>query len=290
MFKGAFTALVTPFRDGRVDAQALRELVEAQIQGGIDGLVPCGSTGESINLSDSEYRDVVRAVVEQTNRRVPIIAGAGTASTKHSIELCEIARSEKVDAVMIVSPYYNKPTQDGLLAHFRTIATEVTMPMVLYNIPGRTGVDILLTTLEKLSRIENIVAIKEATGNVLRSQEIISTLGDRFAVLSGDDALALAIMAVGGKGVISVSANVIPTQVANVVRMYRDGDVSGALELNQRLLPFHQAMFVETNPAPVKAALAILRRIAPEIRLPLVMPSEASQVKIRSALEKVVSR
>lgn len=290
MFKGAFTALVTPFRDGRVDAQALRELVEAQIQGGIDGLVPCGSTGESINLSDSEYRDVVRAVVEQANGRVPIIAGAGTASTKHSIELCKIARDEKVDAVMIVSPYYNKPTQDGLLAHFRTIATEVSMPIALYNIPGRTCVDISLSTLEKLSGIENIVAIKEATGNVLRSQEIVSTFGDRFAVLSGDDALALAIMAVGGKGVISVSANVIPTQVANVMHMYRNGDVSGALELNHRLLPFHQAMFVETNPAPVKAALAILRRIAPEIRLPLVMPSDASQAKIRSALEKVVSQ
>lgn len=290
MFKGAFTALVTPFRDGRVDVQALRELVEAQIRGGIDGLVPCGSTGESINLSDSEYRDVVRAVVEQTNGRVPIIAGAGTASTKHSIELCEIARDEKVDAVMIVSPYYNKPTQDGLLAHFRAIATEVTMPMVLYNIPGRTCVDISLATLDKLSGIKNIVAIKEATGNVLRSQEIISTFGDRFAVLSGDDALVLAIMAVGGRGVISVSANVIPTQVANVVRIYRDGDVSAALELNQRLLPFHQAMFVETNPAPVKAALAILGRIAPEIRLPLVMPSEASKAKIRSALEMVVSR
>ncbi|MBN1656362.1 MAG: 4-hydroxy-tetrahydrodipicolinate synthase [Deltaproteobacteria bacterium] len=290
MFTGALTALVTPFRGGQVDIAALRELVEVQIQAGIDGLVPCGSTGESINLSDREYRDVVRAVVEQTGGRVPVVAGAGTASTEHSLELAKIAREAKADGVMIVSPYYNKPTQEGLFAHFKTIALEASLPLVLYNIPGRTCVDISLETLERLAGIANIVAIKEATGNVLRSQEIVATFAGRFAVLAGDDALALAIMAVGGKGVISVSANVIPSQVVSVVHMFRDGDIAAALDLHQSLLRFHQAMFVETNPAPVKAALAMLGRIAPEIRLPLVMPSDASQEKIRAAIEMVVSR
>jgi 4-hydroxy-tetrahydrodipicolinate synthase len=290
MFTGALTALVTPFRNGQVDLKALRELVEAQIQGGIDGLVPCGSTGESVCLNYSEYRDVIRTVVDQTGGRVPVIAGAGSADTSHCIEFGKTARELKVDALMFVAPYYNRPTQAGLFAHFKKIATELPMPIVLYNIPGRTGVDVSLETLEKLADIKNIVAIKEATGNVLRSQDIVATFGNRFSVLSGDDALTVAVMAVGGKGVISVSSNVIPRQISSVVHMFRSGDIAGSLALHQQLMPFHSAMFVETNPAPVKAALALLGRIAPEIRLPLVMPSEASQAKIRAAIEKVVGR
>lgn len=288
LFSGALTALITPFSNNQIDTRALCELVEAQIQGGIDGLVPCGTTGESVNLTDQEYREVVRTVVMQAKGRVPIIAGAGTASTRHCIEYSEMARQEKADGLLIVAPYYNKPTQNGLFSHYKTISEQVSIPIVLYNIPGRSCVDVSIETLHRLAEFDRIVAIKEATGNVLRSQEIAAVFGDRFTILSGDDALTLPIMAVGGHGVISVTANVLPSEVAGVVHRFREADYNGALKKHQQLLPFHRAMFIETSPGPVKAALAMLGRIQPEIRLPMVMPSEASQAKIRAALDKEI--
>ena len=283
-FAGALTALVTPFRDGQVDVEALRALVEAQIAGGIDGLVPCGTTGESVTLSTAEHTLVVRTVVAQTKRRVPVVAGAGSVSTAHAIELTRIARDAKADGVLIVVPYYNKPTQAGLVAHYRAVLREVPMPTILYNIPGRSGVDLGLDAMAQLAEVPEIVAVKEATGNVLRSQSLIARFGDRFAVLSGDDALTLPILAVGGKGVISVTSNVLPREVGDVVRLWNAGDVVGARKLHLRLLPVHESMFVESNPGPAKAALARAGRIAPEVRLPLVWPAESSQKLVAEAL------
>lgn len=283
--KGAFTALVTPFRGDAVDEKALRDLVERQIAEGIDGLVPCGTTGESVTLRGDEPARVVRAVVEQAKGRVPVIAGVGTVSTHHTIELARMARDAKADGLLIVCPYYNRPTQAGLEAHFRAVLREVPMPAVLYNIPGRTGVDLATDTLARLADVREIVAIKEATGNVLRAQEIVLRFGDRFSVLSGDDALTVPMIAVGGRGVISVSSNVAPGEVAETARRALASDFAAARALHQRLLPVHEAMFVESNPGPVKAALAMRGQIAPEIRLPLVWPGDASQARIRQALE-----
>ena len=286
MFTGALTALVTPFREGRLDRESLQQLVETQIQDGINGLVACGTTGEGVTLTEHEYREVVTTVVKQARGRVPVVAGAGTNSTRHTIELGRAAREAGANGLLLVSPYYNKPTQQGLFEHFKAVLTEVPLPSIIYNIPGRTCVDISLQTFERLAGIEKVVAVKEATGNVLRSQALAQSFGDRFAILSGDDALTLAIMAVGGHGVISVTANLLPREVSDVVRRFREDDLPGARAAHQKLLPVHTAMFVETNPGPIKAAMAKRGLIAPEIRLPLVMPSEKSQATIGEALSK----
>jgi 4-hydroxy-tetrahydrodipicolinate synthase len=285
-FSGALTALVTPFRGGEVDERALRDLVERQIAGGIDGLVPCGTTGESVTLTHAEYARVVRVVVEQANRRVPVVAGSGTNSTRHTIELSQAARESGADGLLVVVPYYNRPTQEGLYRHFRAVAEAVPLPSIVYNIPGRTGVDLALATLARLADVASIVGVKEATGNVLRSADIAAEFGDRFTLLSGDDHLTLAVLAVGGHGVISVASNVAPAEVARLVRLFRDGDIAGARSLAQRLRPLFEALFVESNPGPVKAALAMRGVIAPELRLPLVMPTEASQAMVRAAIER----
>lgn len=284
MFAGVLTALVTPFHDDRIDEKALRALVSDQIEKGVDGLVPAGTTGEAASLSAEEYGQLLKIVVDEARGRVPVIAGAGTASTAHTIELCKIAQAHKVDGLLVVVPYYYKPTQEGLYAHYAAVAKATSRPIVLYNIPGRCGVDLSVATLTRIAEIPSVVAVKEATNNVLRSSEIAARFGDRFAILSGDDTLTLPIMSVGGKGVVSVAANVAPAEVSKQVKLFRDGDLAGARAQHQRLQPLYQAMFVETNPGPVKAALAFLGRIKPEIRLPFVLPTEASQQSIRSAL------
>jgi 4-hydroxy-tetrahydrodipicolinate synthase len=285
MFAGAFTALITPFRDDAVDERALRDLVEDQVQKGINGLVPCGTTGESVNLSHAEYSKVVALTVDQAKGRVPVVAGAGTASTRHTIELSRAARDARADGVLLITPYYNRPTQEGLYAHFKAVAAAVDLPIMLYNLPARTGVDLAYSTLERLADIPSIVAIKEATGNALRSAEIATKLGDRFTILSGDDALTLPILAVGGQGVVSVASNVVPAEVSRIVQLGRAGDFAAARALAQRLTPLCEALFIESNPGPVKAALAMCGRIAPEIRLPLVMPTEPTQARVRGALQ-----
>lgn len=281
---GTLTALITPFRDAAVDEAALRELVEDQIAAKIDGLVPCGTTGESVCLSEAEYSRVVRATVEQAKGRVPVVAGAGSASTSHTIELAHAAQKAGADALLVVVPYYNRPTQEGLFAHYKAVHDAVHLPVMLYNIPGRTGSDLALETIVRLSELPRIVAIKEATGNVVRSQAIVRALGDRLTVLSGDDALTIGIMAVGGRGVVSVASNVAPALVSESVRTMRSGDYAGALLQHQRLLPLYDAMFVESNPGPAKFALASLGRIAPEIRLPMVWPTEITQALVRNVL------
>lgn len=285
-FAGTMPALITPFRDGKVDVQALRELVERCIAGGCEGVVPCGTTGESVTLTEEEHTLVVRTVVEQTKKRVPVVAGAGTVSTAHTIHLAEIAREAKADGLLLVCPYYNRPTQLGLEAHFREVAKHVPMPTILYNIPGRTGVDLALETLERLADVKAIVGIKEATGNVLRSQQIVARCGDRFDVLSGDDALTLPVMSVGGKGVISVTANLLPRETSDVVRLWSAGKIAEARALHLRLAPVHESMFVEANPGPIKAIMAERGLIARGIRLPLVWPEESSIAKTRAALAK----
>jgi len=285
-FSGTLPALITPFRDGAVDEDALRKLVERCIEGGVSGLVPCGTTGESVTLTEEEHLRVVRIVVEQTKKRVPVVAGAGTVATAHTIHLAEQSKKAGADALLLVCPYYNRPTQAGLEAHFRAVHAAVDLPSILYNIPARTGVDLLLETLERLSDVKAIVAIKEATGNVMRSAQILAKLGDRFTVLSGDDALTLPVLSVGGRGVISVSANLLPKATSDVVKLWDEGEVAEARALHLRLLPVHEAMFVESNPGPIKAVMAARGMCAKEVRLPLVCPSEASVAKLEQALTR----
>lgn len=282
---GTMPALITPFRNGEIDEEALRALVDRVIVGGCEGVVPCGTTGESVTLDEKEHERVVRIVVEQTKKRVPVFAGAGSLSTKHAIHLAELCKNAGADGLLLVCPYYNRPTQAGLEAHFREIAKRVPMPSILYNIPIRTGVDMAVETFERLSDVKEFVGIKEATGNVIRSEQLLAKLGDRYAVMSGDDALTLPVLSVGGTGVISVTANVLPKETSDVVRLWNAGKIAEARALHLRLLPVHESMFIEANPAPVKAAIAAQGHIAKEIRLPLVWPSEASVAKIGAALK-----
>lgn len=281
---GTFPALVTPMKDGEVDEDALRALVSRVIEGGVAGLVPCGTTGESVTLSDEEHRKVVRATVEEAAGRVPVIAGAGTVSTRHSIHLAKQAKEAGADGLLLVCPYYNRPTQAGLEANFRAILAAVPLPAMLYNIPGRTGIDLSVETLARLADVPEIVAIKEATGNVMRSQQILSQLGDRFAVLSGDDGLTVPVLSIGGQGVVSVTANAFPKETCEVVNLWQKGEAAAARALHLRMLPVHQSMFLESNPGPVKAVLARAGHCAPEVRLPLVWPSEATVDRVHEIM------
>jgi 4-hydroxy-tetrahydrodipicolinate synthase len=284
--RGTYPALVTPFRDGAIDEEALRALVEHVIEGGVEGLVPCGTTGESVTLSDAEHRRVIAITVEQAKKRVPVIAGVGTVSTAHTIHLAGQARAAGADGLLVVCPYYNRPTQAGLEAHFRAVLAAVPLPAVLYNIPGRTGVDLALETLERLADVREIVAIKEATGNVLRSLQILARCGDRFTVLSGDDALTLPILSVGGAGVISVTANLLPEPTSRVTRLFFEGKHDEARALHLRLHAVHEVLFIESNPGPVKAALVEKRLIGPGVRLPLVWPSEGSCARVSEVVRR----
>jgi 4-hydroxy-tetrahydrodipicolinate synthase len=281
---GVMPALITPFRDGAVDEDALRAHVVRQLEGGVSALVPCGTTGEAATLTDAEHQQVVRAVVEEAAGRVPVLAGCGTASTAHSIELAERSKAAGADGLLLVMPYYLKPTQAGLEAHVRAVVGATGLPTMLYNIPGRSGVDLSIDTLGRLADVPAIVAIKEATKNVLLSQAIRARFGDRFQVFSGDDGLGLPILAIGGAGVVSVTANAFPAATVEVVDRFFAGELDEARRAHLRLLAVHEAMFVEANPGPVKALLAERGLIAPEVRLPLVWPQEASIATLRAAV------
>lgn len=281
--QGAFTALVTPFDASlRVDDAALDRLVDAQIVGGIAGLVPCGTTGESPTLDDDEHIGVIARVVKRANKRVPIIGGTGSNSTREAINLSKRAVEVGVDAVMIVMPYYNKPTQAGMIEHCKQVAAAVKdTPVVLYNVPGRTASDLLPESVEAICKASpNVIAIKEATGNILRAQEIHRRLGDRLTVLSGDDALTLGMMACGARGVISVTSNVFPKQVQHVCELALAGKWDDAKRAHLALVPVHDVMFIESNPGPAKAALAAAGVLTGNVRAPLVMPTEASIAKV----------
>jgi 4-hydroxy-tetrahydrodipicolinate synthase len=288
-FQGTFTALVTPFRDdGAIDFGALGVLVEEQIAGGITGLVPCGTTGETPTLSDEEQLAVIKRVADTSQGRVPIVAGTGSNDTRKTIAASKAAVEAGADAVMIVMPYYNKPSQDGMREHVIAVAREVSCPIVLYNIPGRSVVDLAPETTEQIcERAPNVVAMKEATGNILRCQELVRRLGDRLAVMSGDDALTLGMMATGATGVISVSSNVLPKDVAEVTTLIGESDYAGARRAHARLLPFHGAMFLEPNPAPAKAALSLMGRMRADVRLPLVRASEAVEGRLHGLLSEL---
>lgn len=283
-FQGVITALVTPFTDGAVDEARLRQAVDEQIAAGVDGLVPVGTTGESPTLEIEEHLRVIEIVVEQTKKRVPVIAGTGANSTKESIDLSLAAKRLGADGMLQVTPYYNKPTQDGLYRHFRAIVEACPLPTVLYNVPGRTGCDLLPETIERLCELREIVAVKEATGNVTRASQILARTGDRLALLSGDDAAAMPIFAIGGKGVISVVSNVAPGLMAAMWDAAVAGDWKKARALHFQLLPLSEGLFIEANPIPVKAALAILGKISDEIRAPLYPMSAANREKVKGFL------
>jgi len=287
MFAGAFTAIVTPFKGGQVDEKAFKGLIRFGLDGGVSGFVPCGTTGESPTLSHEEHNRVVEMTVKEVAGQVKIIAGTGSNSTEEAISLTKHAKKVGVDAALLVSPYYNKPTQEGLYRHFKAIAEAVDIPLVLYNIQGRTGVNIENSTMERLSRLPNIVGVKEASGSILQMSEVIRLCGPDFDVLSGDDQMTFPLMALGGKGVISVVTNIIPDKMSALVRHMLAGEIDKARAIHFEIFELCQAMFVETNPIPIKAALGLMGKIEPEFRLPLCPPASASLEKIRNVLSKL---
>jgi len=280
MFKGSIVALITPFKDGVVDEEKLRQLVEYQIENGTDGIVPCGTTGEASTLDYDEHMDVINIVIQQTNKRVPVIAGTGSNSTAEAIELSLKAKNLGADGVLLVTPYYNKPSQEGLYLHFKAIADSVAIPQVLYNVPGRTGVNMLPPTVARLADHPAIVAIKEATGSLQQASEVLDLCGDKLDVISGDDYITFPIMACGGKGVISVVANIMPREVATLVDAFFNGDMEEARRLHLYLLNISSAMFIESNPVPVKAAAALMGKCRNELRLPLTPLSDANHAAL----------
>jgi 4-hydroxy-tetrahydrodipicolinate synthase len=283
---GTHVALVTPFRRGEVDEEALRRVVHHCIAGGVDGVVPCGTTGEAATLSDEEFRLVVRATLDEANGRVPVFAGTGTNNTRTTISRTAMARDLGCTAALVVTPYYNKPTQAGLLAHYRAVAQAVSgFPQILYNVPSRTAVNLLPATVEALADLPEVVAVKEASGNLSQVQDLLRRVGHRLSVLSGDDALALPMYALGAHGVISVAGNVAPRHMAAIWQKHRAGDAAGAALAQAALFPLFEALFVETNPGPCKAALSLMDIIEDELRLPMVSVAPAVKAQLRTILE-----
>ncbi len=283
--RGAITALVTPFRNNGLDEERFREHIEWQIEQGVDGLLPCGTTGESATLSHQEHKDVIRICIEQAKGRVPVLAGAGSNSTREAIELTAHAKEAGADAALLITPYYNKPTQAGMLAHYKAIANEVSLPQVVYNVPGRTGVNLLPETLARMQReIPEVVGVKEASGNINQISQIIDACGLDFNVLAGEDYITLPLLSLGGKGVISVVSNVAPGLMAGLCEAFLSRQPDRAMELHYQLVPLYWAMFLETNPIPVKSALAHMGRMELELRLPLVPLQPENDSKLRQIL------
>jgi 4-hydroxy-tetrahydrodipicolinate synthase len=286
MFRGAIVAIVTPFKNGEVDEERLRELIEFQLENGTDGIVPCGTTGESATLSHEEHDRVVEIAIDQVKKRVPVIAGTGSNSTREAIRLTKHAHEVGADAALMVTPYYNRPTQEGVYQHYKKVAEEVPMPIIPYNVPSRTGTNILPETIARLSKISNIVGVKEATGDLKQGSKIVDMCGDDFAVLSGDDFTTLPLMCVGGKGVISVISNVAPADMAGMVHAFEAGDLAKARELHHKMFPLMEALFFETNPIPSKAALSMMGKIEYEVRQPLWKMSDANFDRLKKVLQE----
>jgi len=284
MFKGAIVAIVTPFKNGRVDEEKLRELIEFQIENGTDGIVPCGTTGESPTLSHEEHDRVIEITVDAVKKRVPVIAGTGSNSTAEALRLTEHAREVGADGALMVCPYYNRPTQEGLYQHYKTIAEQVKIPVIVYNIPGRTGVNLLPETMARLAKVPGIVGTKEASGSLKQMHEVIQLCGPDFAVLSGDDFFTYPLLCLGGHGIISVISNIAPKDMAALVDAFAAGDLQKAKNLHYRMAPLVDSLFIETNPTPVKAALAMMGKIEYEVRLPLTKMSEANYEKLRKIM------
>jgi len=285
MFNGSIVAIVTPFKNGKVDEKKLRDLIEFQIKNGSSGIVPCGTTGESATLSFDEHDRVIEITIEQVKKRIPVIAGTGSNSTEEAIMLTKHASHAGADASLQVSPYYNRPTQKGLYEHFKTIANAVDIPIVLYNIASRTGVNIEPETIARLSSdCKNIVGVKEASGNLDQMSRIKALCGEKFDLISGDDSLTLAVLSIGGTGIISVVANIVPKDVANLVTEFQKGNIKKAREIHYRLSPLIKAVFLETNPIPVKTAMGLLGMCEPDLRLPMCAMSPENLEKLKKAL------
>lgn len=285
MFKGSIVAIVTPFRNGKVDEKAIGDLIEWHIKEGTDAIVPCGTTGESATLDYDEHYRVIEITIEAVNRRVPVIAGTGANSTDETIMMTKKAKQLGADGALLVVPYYNKPTQEGLYQHYKKVAEEINIPIVLYNVPGRTSLNMLPSTVARLAEIENIVGIKEASGDMKQVSEVIRLCGDRINVVSGDDFTTFPLLALGGKGVISVTANIAPKDVAKMIDAWDKGDIDGAREMHYKLEPLNQMMFIETNPIPVKTALNLMGKCADELRLPLCAMSQANREKLTKVMK-----
>ena len=285
-FQGSLVALVTPFRNGDVDLAKVRELVEFHVKSGTDGIVACGTTGEDPGLSEAEHEHVVETIIETARGQIPIVVGTGSNSTAHAIELTRHAERAGAAAALVVSPYYNKPTQDGLYRHFRAVAESTALPNLVYNIQSRTAVNIETDTLARLARdVKNIIGVKEASGSLDQMSQVISACGPDFTVLSGDDNITLPLMAIGGKGVISVIANIVPRETAELTHAALDGDWKRARDLHYKLYPLAKGSFIETNPIPIKEAMAMAGMIEPEFRLPMCRMSDANRAKLRTILQ-----
>ena len=289
MFRGTFTALVTPFRDGAIDTSAFEKLIEAQIAAGITGIVAVGTTGESPTLSLEEREQLIRLSVTTANKRCQVLAGTGSNATHHAVRDTKTAEKLGVDGALLVAPYYNKPSQEGLFRHFKTIAEATSLPIMLYNIPGRCGVDIGTDTVVRLARqCQNIVSIKEASGSVERISELRARLPESFTILSGDDSLTLPFMSVGAVGVVSVASNLFPAEVRALVHAYQSGDVKSAVKLHRKLFPLFKDLFIEPNPVPIKTALGWHGAMSGEVRLPLCEMSDSNQARLRKTLDEFV--
>jgi len=285
MFKGAITALVTPFKNGQVDEKALRDLIEFQIEGGIHGLVPCGTTGESPTLTHDEHDRVIEITIEQAKKRVPVIAGTGSNSTAEALRLTKHAYEAGADGALIACPYYNKPTQEGLYQHFELIAKTIPIPIIPYNIPGRTGINMSPELIARLSKISNIVGVKEASGSLKQMNDVIDLCDPEFDVLSGDDGLTLPLMSIGGKGIISVASNIVPLDMVAMVNAAEAGNMARARELHKKMSPLFDILFIEVNPTPVKAALAMMGKMDYEYRLPLCKMAQTNYDKLHKVMK-----
>ncbi|PYN85605.1 MAG: 4-hydroxy-tetrahydrodipicolinate synthase [Candidatus Rokuibacteriota bacterium] len=286
IFQGSFVAMVTPFRNGKVDEAKLRELVEFHITNGTDGLIPCGTTGEAPSLGHDEHHRVVELVIEAARGRIRVVAGTGSYSTSDAIEMTKHAERAGAAGALVVNPYYNKPTQEGLYRHFRAVAESVAIPILVYNIQSRTAVNVETDTMARLARdVKNIVGVKEASGSLDQMSQVIAACGPDFSVLSGDDNVTLPLLAIGGSGVVSVIANIVPRETAEFVHAALDGDWKRARELHYRLFPLARAAFLETNPIPIKEAMAMAGMIEPEFRLPMCRMSDANREKLRAILK-----
>jgi len=286
MFRGSMVAIVTPFRNGAIDADALGKLVEFHITEGTEVIVPCGTTGESATLSHEEHHRVMQIVVEACAGKRKVLAGTGSNNTEEAIQLTRFAKKAGADGALMITPYYNKPTQEGMVQHYAAVAGSVDLPIVLYNVPGRTSVSLTPETVARLAEVRNIVGIKEATGSLQFVSKLVQLCRPDFDVISGDDFTTLPLLAVGGVGAISVTANIAPRDSAEMIRAFREGNLQKARELHYKLWPLHEAMFLETNPIPVKAALALMGRISWEIRLPMTPLPEPIRQKLRKTLEE----
>ncbi len=287
MIHGSIVAIVTPFKNGKIDEKSLKDLIEFQIENGTHGIVPCGTTGESPTLSHEEHEYVVELTVKAVKKRIPVVAGTGSNSTEEAIRLTKFAEKVVADAALLVVPYYNKPTQEGLYIHFKQIASEVNIPIILYNIPGRSGVNMNPETIARLARdCKNIIGVKEASGSVQQASKTLYLCGMDFILLSGEDALNFPLLAIGGRGFITVTANVAPRDVAELYNSYARGEFNQARELHYKLFPLNEALFLETNPIPVKVALSVMGKVRDEFRLPLCSMSPGNLEKLKTALKE----